>query len=211
MSRQKDSLKIDRERANALLEYDETSSSCLRWKVARGRAHVGDVAGNIANQYKKNNVLYRQLWNVTFDGQSYLAHRVVWTILVGDIPKGKVVDHLNGNPLDNRIENIRLVDPKENSRNMRKNSSNKTGVVGVKYTDDGTGKYSYVACWRSLEGVANYRAFSCNKFGADEAFRLAVDARKKAIEALNKQGAGYTDRHQESLTGYLNIKEEECL
>lgn len=47
-------------------------------------------------------------------------------------PKGKVVDHLNGNTFDNRKANLRVVTQNENSKNQTKmNKNNKSGVTGV--------------------------------------------------------------------------------
>ena len=45
--------------------------------------------------------------------------------------KSNVIDHKNGNQLDNRIENLRLVDKKINMRNRKYNDINKTGFRGV--------------------------------------------------------------------------------
>lgn len=41
-------------------------------------------------------------------------HRLVWEHVNGPIPKGMHIDHINGVRDDNRIENLRLVTPKEN-------------------------------------------------------------------------------------------------
>ena len=46
-------------------------------------------------------------------------HRVVWLACNGKIPIGFVIDHINGIKSDNRIENLRLADPKLNSSNRR--------------------------------------------------------------------------------------------
>jgi hypothetical protein len=44
------------------------------------------------------------------------AHRVVWTYLIGRIPPGLVINHINGVKDDNRPQNLELVTPSENAR-----------------------------------------------------------------------------------------------
>jgi hypothetical protein len=65
----------------------------------------------------------------TKEGVNYiLFHR-----LIMNAPKGKCVDHQNGNVLDNRKQNLRICEPIDNSRNRRIGKNNTTGYVGVFY------------------------------------------------------------------------------
>lgn len=54
-----------------------------------------------------------------------------------DAPTGMFVDHINGNALDCRKENMRLVTSSQNAMNRRLRSDNKLGVVGVSKTKNG--------------------------------------------------------------------------
>lgn len=45
------------------------------------------------------------------------VHILVYELFVGRIPDGKDIDHINGNPKDNRVENLRVASKSENMRN----------------------------------------------------------------------------------------------
>ena len=55
---------------------------------------------------------------------------------ITECPKGKMVDHINGNGIDNRRENLRVCTMSENMMNRNKTKQNSTGYKGVYKTGD---------------------------------------------------------------------------
>ena len=69
----------------------------------------------------------------------FLYHRAVWAVVHGYLPV--VIDHINGNPYDNRLENLREVSASENNKNVvypwKPNA--RTGLPGVFPCHEGFG------------------------------------------------------------------------
>lgn len=63
---------------------------------------------------------------VGLDNKQGYLHR-----LLAGTPKGMWTDHINGNTLDNRKENLRICTPQENARNRRVQSNCKAGYFGA--------------------------------------------------------------------------------
>lgn len=91
-----------------------------KWHAFRGAYKVG------GNLYAASKI----------KGRYVLAHRLIF----GE-PDGKHIDHINGNGLDNRRENLRVCTPSENHRNTRvSRKNNTTGYKGVSFEKQ-TGRY----------------------------------------------------------------------
>src|SRR5210317_121535 len=78
----------------------------IRWKRHRGPCRVGDEAGCV----NLSNGGYRQM---RFDGKTYMVHRVLvayreW-LCNRELSEDKEIDHIDGNPLNNCIDNLRIV------------------------------------------------------------------------------------------------------
>jgi hypothetical protein len=110
-----------------LFVVDPTSPSGLRWKVRRrGSRGMGGVAGCKAELSPGK--LY---WLVGVPGGHARAHRIVWAIVHGSDLDGYQIDHINGDGLDNRIENLRLATSSQNNRNRKTAKNSTTGIRGV--------------------------------------------------------------------------------
>lgn len=111
------SKQLTSERVRELLDYDDATGNLI-WRIDRtGGTKAGDVAGSVKNHG------YRM---VKLDGSLYQAHRVVWLHQTGEWPTNEI-DHVDRNPLNNRLENLRDVDRSVNTANREA-----WGTVGFK-------------------------------------------------------------------------------
>jgi uncharacterized gene 3.8 protein len=68
------------------------------------------------------------------------VHVQVWTEANGPVPKGMVIDHINGDKHDNRLENLRACTVAQNIANSKMRSNNKSGVKGIVW-DESCGRW----------------------------------------------------------------------
>ena len=73
----------------------------------------------------------KEYLRVFFEGKRHRAHRLVMIMHGFNLSPDDQIDHINGNGLDNRIENLRIVDSLENAKNQKIFKNNKTGIHGV--------------------------------------------------------------------------------
>lgn len=82
----------------------------------------------------KSGYLDSMYLRVCIDKKRYLVHRIMFLMYNGYLPD--VVDHINGDTLDNSKENLRESSKLENRWNSKGNAGTQTGVKGV-YLDRG--------------------------------------------------------------------------
>lgn len=107
-----------------LYSYDPSTGDFF-WKINRTRGiKAGDLAGSIHGVTG-----YRTL---RIGSKNYAAHRIAWPLETGEtIDPVTHIDHIDGNPLNNAISNLRKCNPSENIHNSRKRVDNKSGTKGV--------------------------------------------------------------------------------
>lgn len=131
-----------------LFIYDDGN---LYWKINRtGTAKQGTKAGSInpTTGYMR----------VKVNGKQRLVHRIIYLFHHGVLPA--ILDHINGNILDNRIENLREATPAQNQYNAKLRKDNTSGIKGVTFRKSQktwqvrvkiNGVRKYIGDYKSLE------------------------------------------------------------
>lgn len=141
----------------------------LDWFVSK-RIHAVWNAQNAGKEaftgpHRKGHLIGR-----IFDTNAF-AHRIAWVCFYGEWPTGEV-DHINGDPSDNRISNLRSVTHRENLQNRALGPNSKSGVLGVRWD-------AQRSQWRVQ--IGNHRDRVGYRFlGRFSDFNEAVAARKLA-------------------------------
>lgn len=135
-----------------------TREGKVYWKEGRKQVNAGDEVGC----YAKSG--YRVL---TYKGYQYKVHRLIFAYYQGRWPY--LVDHINGDPSDNSIDNLREVTPHENSINTRKVSGK------IPYRGVSDSPYGFRAFFQS-KGVREFLGYFKT---AEEASRVYETRREQ--------------------------------
>jgi hypothetical protein len=104
------------------LEYNPETGIFTWIKQPSGAVKAGTVAGCLMpNGYIA----------IRFKGPMITAHRLAFYLMHGYLPK--IVDHINRNRSDNRIDNLREVTPRQSNINRNISKYNKSGKTGVSW------------------------------------------------------------------------------
>lgn len=190
----------------SIVKYDENSPSGLIWKIdimsgkylQKPKVRINDFTGGKQYQGEKPHA-----WTMGYKGSRYYVHRVVWLLNYGNIPDDMVIDHIDGNPFNNQISNLRLVTQQVNSRNRKMLPQNKTGINGVcinsKPRPSGKIDTYIIVTWKDYSGdKSRYKRKSFNilDFTSEEsALEFGRVYRADIIANLIDGSPEYTERH----------------
>jgi len=138
---------LDHDMVRALFDYD-TINGGLIWKKN------GKVAGSIE---------HHGYIRIGVNGKTYRAHHLVWLWHHGVFPD-TIVDHINQNKSDNRIENLRLSDPTLNNLNRSTGSNNTSGYKGVSYVKRINKYQATITVKGKLYRLGQYKTFEEAKY-----------------------------------------------
>lgn len=140
--------------------------------------YVDDEDFDRLNQFRwsifKNMQTYYATTSVSINGKrrNVYIHRLIMCLNDDEV----LVDHIDGNGLNNIKSNLRIATPSENSRNRMVSTRNTSGIVGVVWKPE---------CnqWRAQivddQNKIKTKSFSANKYGFEEAKKMATDQRKE--------------------------------
>ena len=152
-----------------ILNYNKDTGD-FYWKIKPAKnIFIGQKAGHIkTNQY----------FSVRYKSKQYGAHRLAWLYVYGEMPD--IIDHINGNSLDNRIENLRKCNKSQNGQNSKIAINNSSGSKNVCW-DKNRNKWAVIVRVNGLKKL----------FGRFDDLELADLV---AVEARNKYHGNFA-RH----------------
>lgn len=163
------------------LEYSESSPSGLIWKESLNN-HKRKIAGTFTQGY----------WKVKFNRRPYVSSHIVLMLFGRLVDAGKVVDHLDGDTSNNKIDNLRIVDVATNSRNKHLVKDGKVGVNLIKLLNGTKTKSNWY--WE-VSWYEDNKLFRKKLNATNFSFEDAALLRDSKMKELNEKGYGYTDRH----------------
>ena len=141
-------------------EHFLDAAHCGTWNTR----YAGKVAGFIHAEG------YRQ---ISIDDLKFMAHRIAWLLVRGK-PIPRQIDHIDGDPMNNRIANLRAATHAENAANSGTRMNNTSGAKGVHF-DRHRGKFE-------AHITHHYKLYHLGRF---DTLEQAIAARREAAERLH--------------------------
>jgi hypothetical protein len=146
------------------LAYSEEAIAGLINKVDRSRAKTGQEVGRLTSA---------GYFQFRFRYNFYLNSRIVYFLCTGIDPEEKTVDHVDTNPLNNKISNLRLTTHGQNQDNKSRQKNNTSGVTGVSWRREG----KWIVLIKQFNRQFNLGVF--DDFNEAVAVRIAAEHRLK--------------------------------
>lgn len=174
---------ITQEELKRHLEYDSLNGG-FKWKLNPCFRYSKSSIGTKAGSKGIDGYI-----SISLSRNRYKVHRLVWFYHYGYFPEN-LIDHIDRNKSNNKIENLREVTNSCNQRNSFTSSRNKTGVRGISFRRC-IGKFvASITVDNKIKEVGSFKDFT-----------EAVAHRLAAEQALNWEGC------DSSSNSYLYMKD----
>jgi hypothetical protein len=161
------------ERLRHLFSYDPQTGI-----VSRNHGRGGELAGaRVGTKNSHGHLICR------VDYRTCYVHRIAWALYHGEEPP-ELIDHINGDGVDNRIANLRAATNSENRVNARPNTGSHSGLRGAHWSkSEGrwrssirvNGRYVHLGWFETKEDAAEAYAIAAERyFGEFSYYNRAV-------------------------------------
>ena len=179
------------------VNYDFTLlSSSVSISEASPTGIINNKTGKPIGSFEKRSNGDKLAVRVVLNKIRYMVHRVVWVLHYGSIDSNLDIDHIDGDPYNNKLSNLRLVEKTINQRNRKRLKNNLTGYNGVCFhtTATGSGGYNkYVrATWVNINGKPAHKDFNIKNF---ETLEFATEFADLYRQLQIQDRETYTERH----------------
>jgi hypothetical protein len=97
----------------------------------------GEVKNLITNRILRGSDNGKNYTKVQLNNKNYFLHRLLAENYIPNPDNKPKVDHIDGNPQNNRLENLRWISPQENTFNHKMYKNNKLEISGIQKRESG--------------------------------------------------------------------------
>jgi hypothetical protein len=138
-----------------------------------------------SNDIRTRELLSERVWCINTYGYVFNCRVNCFHQNYLNYEQGLVCDHKNRCRYDNRQGNLRIITPRQNLRNITKQTNNTSGKNGVNFN---IGNQAWCAFINNNNNVKLTKSFSINRYGDAEAKQMALDQRLAWEEEFEYDG-----------------------
>jgi hypothetical protein len=138
---------LNKDEIDSLFVYSEVTGGLL-WKNTVSNRIAGTLAGS---PNKKGH------WVVQINEKLYRIHNLVWILFGNNIPENFIVDHIDNDPLNNRISNLRLATHSQNLLNSSKRENKSSIYKGVHWNKQSNSWRASIRINERVKYIGNFK------------------------------------------------------
>ena len=149
------------------LSYSRKRGTFTWRKRAANNVHAGAIAGYLTSGGTRV---------IRIDKINYYANRLAWVYAYGPIPAGAQVIHRNGKPDDNRLNNLEIMMPKEQTNHIaRKRTTKATDVfLGTRFCKLGAHHVAAENCLELKDSIGRLKVVCTSCVAQTRTRRIAA-------------------------------------